>query len=58
MHPQGHSLTEEQEKFNTLLGKCHMILEHTIIGMLKGRFSFLHEIPMKITNSKKTTDVS
>ena len=51
--PRGHILTEEQEKFNTLLGKCHVILEHTI-GMLKGRFCFLHEIPMKTTNNKKS----
>jgi hypothetical protein len=51
--PRGHSLTYEQEKFNTLLGKCRVISEHTI-GILKGRFPFLRGIPMKITNEKSS----
>ena len=44
-----HTLTTEQEKFNTLLGKPRVLAEHTI-GMLKGRFQFLRRIPKKITS--------
>lgn len=49
----GQRLTEEEENFNTLLGKPRVISEHTI-GMLKGRFQILKLLPMKITNDKKS----
>jgi len=51
--PQGHTLTPEQERFNSLLGSCRVTSEHTI-GILKGRFQFLRGIPMKVTNKKKS----
>jgi hypothetical protein len=40
---------EEEERFNTHLGKARVISEHT----LKGRFQILKSLPMKITNEKK-----
>jgi hypothetical protein len=50
----GQRLTEEEERFNTHLGKARVISEHTI-GMLKGgRFQILKSLPMKITNEKKS----
>jgi hypothetical protein len=50
---RGHRLTEEQEQFNTLLGRLRISSEHTI-GMLKARFPFLRCIPMVITEKKNS----
>jgi DDE superfamily endonuclease len=47
--PAGASLTEEQEKFNTILGSLRVRSEHTI-GILKARFPWLQSIPMIITD--------
>ena len=47
--PAGANLTEEQEKFNTILGSLRVRSEHTI-GILKARFPWLQSIPMIITD--------
>jgi DDE superfamily endonuclease len=44
------TLPDDQEGFNTYMGRLRITSEHTI-GMLKGRFQFLRSIPMLITNS-------
>ena len=43
--PQGSSIPHEQEMFNTALSKSQVESEHAI-GMWKGRFPWLHSIPM------------
>ena len=48
-----HTLTTEQEKFNTLLGKPRVLAEHTI-GMLKGRFPFLRRILKDIFTTRNS----
>ena len=47
--PRGHSLSKDQEAFNTSLGRVRVSSEHTI-GMLKARFPILRSLPMQITN--------
>ena len=47
------SLTEDQKKFNTLVGKARVTSEHTI-GILKGRFQWLKSIPMVINDNKNS----
>jgi len=49
----GEEMTEEHEKFNKLLSKVRMRLEHTI-GILKGRFPWLRSIRMKVTEKKSS----
>jgi DDE superfamily endonuclease len=44
------TLPNDNEGFNTYMGKIQITSEHTI-GMLKGRFQFLRLIPMIIDNS-------
>lgn len=47
--PRGGMLSETQEKFNTKLGSFRVTSEHTI-GILKGRFPILRNIPMVIND--------
>ena len=42
----------DKECFNTKLARCRILAEHTI-GILKGRFPWLKQIHMKITEDKK-----
>lgn len=51
--PAGHRIPEEQERFNTHMGKLRVTSEHTI-GLLKGRFPFLRSIPMTIKDNKNS----
>jgi hypothetical protein len=47
--PTGYALGEEEQKFNTHLGRLRVLSEHTI-GILKGRFPWLKSIPMVLTD--------
>jgi hypothetical protein len=47
--PTGYALGEEEQKFNTHLGRLRVLSEHTI-GILKGRFPWLKSIPMVVTD--------
>ena len=42
----------DKERFNTKLARCRILAEHTI-GILKGRFPWLKQIHMRITEDKK-----
>jgi DDE superfamily endonuclease len=46
-------LTEDQELFNTKLSRLRIISEHCI-GMLKGRFPWLRQIRLLITEDKRS----
>jgi hypothetical protein len=48
----GGSLSLEQEKFNTCLGRARVISEHTI-GLLKGRFPWLRHMRRVIKKTPK-----
>ena len=47
--PRGHTIGQEQERFNTHLARLRITSEHTI-GMMKARFPWLRCIPMIITD--------
>ena len=42
----------DKERFSTKLARCRILAEHTI-GILKGRFPWLKQIHMRITEDKK-----
>jgi hypothetical protein len=49
MHP-------DNEAFNTKLSKPRVTSDHTI-GILKGRFSFLHSIQTRLTGKKSFEEI-
>jgi DDE superfamily endonuclease len=51
--PKGMELGRQEESFNRALSKPRISAEHTI-GMLKGRFLFLRQIRMPITEDNKS----
>jgi hypothetical protein len=52
-NPRGHAMTDDQRRFNTHLGRLRVTSEHTI-GILKGRFAWLQNIPMIITDDPRS----
>ena len=55
--PQGSSISREQEMFNTALSKPSIESEQAI-GIWKGRFPWLHSIPMIMKQSTQEEDLS
>ena len=55
--PQGSSIPQEQEMFNTALSKPHIESEHAI-GIWKGRFPWLCSIPMIMKQSMQKEGLS
>ena len=52
-NPPAQPIPPDEEKLNTRLAKGRITTDHTI-GILKGGFPWLKEIPMRITNEKKS----
>ena len=51
--PPAQEMPNDRERFNTKLAKARIYSEHTI-GILKGRFQWLKEIGMLVTEEKKS----